>query len=57
VLLATPETVTTAARAAMAGAGPLGHILNLGHGILPPTPIECAQAFVDAPKSFASAAS
>jgi uroporphyrinogen decarboxylase len=56
VLLATPEAVTSAARAAMAGAGPVGHILNLGHGVLPPTPIECVQTFVDAPKSFVAVA-
>jgi len=35
----------------MESAGPTGHILNLGHGVLPPTPIECARAFVDAPKT------
>jgi uroporphyrinogen decarboxylase len=52
VLLASQDSVTAAAHAAMASAGPLGHILNLGHGVLPPTPIECAQAFVDAPKSL-----
>lgn len=51
VLLATPDAVTSAARAAMASAGPLGHILNLGHGVMPATPLECAQAFVEAPKS------
>jgi uroporphyrinogen decarboxylase len=56
VLLATPDAVTVAAHAAMKAAGPLGHILNLGHGILPPTPIACVQAFVDAPKSFAAGA-
>lgn len=56
VLLSTPEAVTHAARHAMTSAGAVGHILNLGHGILPPTPIECVQAFVDAPKSFAASA-
>lgn len=51
VLLSTPEAVTEAAHAAMRATGPQGHILNLGHGILPTTPIECAQAFIDAPKT------
>jgi len=50
VLLSSPLVVTAAAREAMDAAGPTGHILNLGHGILPPTPIECARAFVEAPK-------
>ena len=50
VLLASPLVVTAAARGAMEAAGPVGHILNLGHGILPPTPIECARAFVEAPR-------
>lgn len=55
VLLSTPVRVAEAAFAAMESAGPLGHILNLGHGILPQTPIECAAAFVDAPKASANA--
>jgi uroporphyrinogen decarboxylase len=51
ILLSTKEAVSDAARAAMYAAGPTGHILNLGHGVLPATPIECAQAFIDAPKA------
>jgi uroporphyrinogen decarboxylase len=51
VLLSAPARVTEAAFAALESAGPTGHILNLGHGILPQTPLACAQAFVDAPKN------
>ena len=50
-LLSTPGVAASAAHAAMESAGAVGHILNLGHGIMPATPIECARAFVDAPKS------
>lgn len=50
VLLSTPARVTEAVFAALDSAGPLGHILNLGHGILPQTPLACAAAFVEAPK-------
>lgn len=50
VLLSTPAAVTQAARAAMEAAGPIGHILNLGHGVLPSTPLECARALVETPR-------
>ncbi len=53
VLLSTSVRTAEAAFAAMEAAGPVGHILNLGHGILPQTPLECAAAFVDAPKANA----
>jgi len=53
VLLSTPEAVDGAARDAMRSAGPIGHILNLGHGILPKTPLVCAQAFVAAAREQA----
>jgi uroporphyrinogen decarboxylase len=55
VLLSTPARVTEAAFAALESAGPVGHILNLGHGILPQTPLSCAAAFVDASKAAADA--
>src|SRR5580700_3394948 len=45
-----PET-RAAARAAVDKTGGLGHILNLGHGILPTTPVASAKAFVDAGKT------
>ena len=46
VLLGTPEGVRDAVLAARRAAGPVGHILNLGHGILPNTPPENVAAFV-----------
>jgi uroporphyrinogen decarboxylase len=51
VLLSTPQAVCTAALDAMHAGGSRGHILNLGHGVLPATSLECAKAFVDAPQT------
>ncbi|MGA8037720.1 MAG: uroporphyrinogen decarboxylase [Candidatus Acidiferrales bacterium] len=51
VLLAPRDAVRSAARAAVSKTGGKGHILNLGHGILPTTPVENARAFVEAGQS------
>jgi uroporphyrinogen decarboxylase len=48
ILLGAEDGVRQAARAAVQKTGGLGHILNLGHGILPTTPVANAQAFVEA---------
>ncbi|MGH7523645.1 MAG: uroporphyrinogen decarboxylase [Gemmatimonadales bacterium] len=47
-LLAGPAATSRAARALMASMPARGHVMNLGHGILPETPIESVQALVDA---------
>ncbi len=52
VLLGSHECVTKAVGQALVNGGGTGHILNLGHGILPQTPIENAKAFVEAAKQF-----
>jgi uroporphyrinogen decarboxylase len=48
VLLGPEDAVRTAAREAIEKTGGVGHILNLGHGILPNVPVENARAFVEA---------
>jgi uroporphyrinogen decarboxylase len=47
VLLGPPERIIEKTTGILAEAGPTGHILNLGHGILPPTPVENARIFVE----------
>jgi uroporphyrinogen decarboxylase len=51
ILLGSEKAVREAAQAAVEKTGGLGHILNLGHGILPTTPVENARAFVQAGQS------
>jgi uroporphyrinogen decarboxylase len=47
ILLTTPPTIETEARAVLLAAGPEpGHIFNLGHGVLPQTPPENIAALV-----------
>jgi len=50
-LLGTPETITAAVRETLKKGGGTGHIMNLGHGILPQTPVENARAFIEAAKA------
>jgi uroporphyrinogen decarboxylase len=56
VLLGPEEGVRRAAREAVENTGGVGHILNLGHGILQQTPVENARAFVQAGQSAPVAA-
>lgn len=51
LLLSDPETIRSRTAELLDEAGPVGHILNLGHGILPPTPVENARAFIEAGKN------
>lgn len=48
ILLGAPDAIRRAAEEAVEKTGGIGHILNLGHGILPNTPVENAHAFVKA---------
>jgi uroporphyrinogen decarboxylase len=47
VLLGLPEKIRQATSGAIAALGGVGHILNLGHGILPHTPVENAKLFIE----------
>lgn len=51
-LLGSPLNLTATAGRILQEAGPLGHIFNLGHGILPTTPVDNARALVDFVKTY-----
>jgi uroporphyrinogen decarboxylase len=52
VLMSDPETIRReAAEVLRRGEAAPGHVFNLGHGILPTTPVENAQALVEAVRS------
>jgi uroporphyrinogen decarboxylase len=48
VLFGPPAEIKRRCRAIIENAGPTGHVFNLGHGILPTTPIEGVEAMVQA---------
>ena len=47
-LLAGPEATRAKTRALLRDVDPRGHVVNLGHGILPTTPLDSVAALVDA---------
>jgi uroporphyrinogen decarboxylase len=52
LLLGPKDRIVSRAKEILIEAGPVGHILNLGHGILPPTPVDNAKAFIDFAQSY-----
>ncbi len=53
LLLGSVDEVEKAVKACIEGAGgPGAHVLNLGHGVLQPTPEGNVQAFVDAARKW-----
>jgi uroporphyrinogen decarboxylase len=52
MLFAPQEHIRESTRRVLNQLGGLGHILNLGHGILPGTPVENAQTFISTGQQF-----
>ena len=52
VLFAPQEHIREKTRGILRQLGGIGHILNLGHGILPQTPVENAQTFIATGQAF-----
>ncbi|MFN0119509.1 MAG: uroporphyrinogen decarboxylase [Blastocatellia bacterium] len=50
-LLGTPETIAEGVREILKKAPPTGHIMNLGHGIMPQVPVDNARAFIEAARA------
>lgn len=53
LLLGAQDRLLRVTEAILKQAGPTGHIMNLGHGILPPTPVDNARAFINFVKGYA----
>lgn len=51
ILLGSRATISSAVQEILAKAGGVGHIMNLGHGILPMVPVENARTFIETVKS------
>ena len=53
-LLATPEEVSRRTRRLVEELESRAHVMNLGHGVLPQTPVECVEAFFETVKNGAA---
>ncbi len=51
-LFAAPERIVTRVREILAAAGPLGHVFNLGHGVLPQTDPEHVRVMFEAVRQY-----
>lgn len=47
ILLAGPDATAVATRALLASVPAQGHVVNLGHGVFPETPVESVRKFID----------
>ena len=52
LLLGSKERMLAKTAEILEHGGTSGHILNLGHGILPSTPVENARAFIEFAKGY-----